>query len=70
MRALRACTLNLPNPVKVTSSPFLRASFTESSTASSATPASFLLRPELVATASMKSLFVTCLLLGRWSGNV
>src|SRR6476659_9089417 len=60
VRALRACTLNFPKPVKVTSSPFLRASFTDSSTASSAVPASFLDRPDLVATASIKSLLVTC----------
>ena len=46
-RAPRSATWNLPKPVNVTSSPDFSASSIERSTASTASPASFLLRPSL-----------------------
>src|SRR3954452_5025884 len=58
-RAARCCTLNLPNPVKVTSPPDLSVSEMVPSTASTALPASRLEIPVRPATCSMNSLFVT-----------
>src|SRR4029079_5068233 len=63
VRALRCWTLNLPKPVKTTSSPLDSASLIDSSVASTAAVASFLDRPLLSATLSMNSLFVTLFLL-------
>src|SRR5262249_35809226 len=50
---------NLPKPVKLTSSPDFRAPSIAPRTASTAAPASFLLRPLELATRSTNSLFVT-----------
>src|SRR4051812_25575831 len=63
VRALRCWTVNLPKPVKTTSSPLDSASLIDSSVASTAAVASFLDRPLLSATLSMNSLFVTLFLL-------
>src|SRR2546423_397964 len=59
-RAPRSATLNLPKPVKLTSPPRDRVSWITVSTASTASPASFLPRPELSATWSTNSCLVTC----------
>ena len=56
-------TLNLPKPENVTSLPRLSASSIVSRTASTASPASFLLNPARSATWSTNSDFVTCSLL-------
>src|SRR6185369_5256547 len=57
-RAPRLATWNLPKPVKLTSSPALSESSIELMTASTALPASFLLRPLFAATLSTNSAFV------------
>src|SRR3954452_1360818 len=70
VRALRFCTVNLPKPVKTTSSPLDSASLIDSSVASTAAVASFLLSPLLLATLSMNSLFVTLVLLRRFGAGI
>ena len=57
-RAPRSATWNLPKPVKLTSPPDFSSSSIELITASTAAPASYLLRPLFDATLSTNSAFV------------
>src|SRR3954465_365819 len=59
-RAPRSATWNLPNPVKLTSSPLESAVSIDVITASTADPAPFLLSPLSFATRSTNSFFVIC----------
>src|SRR5690606_9790653 len=62
VRAARALTEKEPKPTRLTVSPRLSAAVTDSSTASSARPASALDRPALSATWSINSLLFTGML--------